>query len=162
MTYLRVMSERVMIRGIEGPLKRLMDKVSIENIETQCSNVSASRFLSFIRNKISLSRCFRSKDAFEDSLDFCHTKLWLILKIRTIIVYLQSGNPRYGFLFESIFFFSDKYIYITRFFNSSQEHLNKWLNDDWYIETTRQLDEVLEQPAKYKIFKSPHEDVFLL
>ena len=28
MTYLRVMSERVMIRGIEGPLKRLMDKVS--------------------------------------------------------------------------------------------------------------------------------------
>jgi hypothetical protein len=28
MTYLRVMSERVMIRGIEGPLRRLMDKVS--------------------------------------------------------------------------------------------------------------------------------------
>jgi len=50
----------------------------------------------------------------------------------------------------------------TFFSRPIQDHLNKWLSDDWYLETTRELDKVSEQPAKYKIFKSPHEDVFLL
>lgn len=67
-----------------------------------------------------------------------------LLSYKTLV---DSSNP-------------NKYCVLTKW--KSEEHLDTWLKDEWYVETTRQLDEVSEQPAKYRVFKSPHEDVFLL
>ena len=45
---------------------------------------------------------------------------------------------------------------------SSKKHLDDWIKNPLYKEIESQLNDVLDRPAKYRIFKHPTDDVFLL
>eukprot|EP00658_Telonema_sp_P-2_P008213 TRINITY_DN1307_c0_g1_i3.p1 TRINITY_DN1307_c0_g1~~TRINITY_DN1307_c0_g1_i3.p1 ORF type:complete len:138 (+),score=47.32 TRINITY_DN1307_c0_g1_i3:133-546(+) len=53
-----------------------------------------------------------------------------------------------------------KYIILTRW-RTKQEY-EAWLKDPSYRETQKQLDILLEGPAKYRVLNVPQEDMFLL
>lgn len=55
---------------------------------------------------------------------------------------------------------STRFVILTEW--NSKPELDTWLQHPQYKEITRKLDQVLDQPTKYRIFCPPQEDIFLL
>jgi quinol monooxygenase YgiN len=54
----------------------------------------------------------------------------------------------------------NRYCVLTKW--ASINHLNKWMEEPWYKEKSAELDDLCLEPAKYRIYRQPEEDVFLL